>query len=314
MLKDAIIAIREPFYGTSVNDELAICVHHPTDLVRISKFDPRCTSLVSDNDEHDDLLAAGVAAEQDLRYFDAVHLFSEGLKILSVGAPKDQSISLLFHRGFAFMLLKMYEEAVKDAKEVLKHDPSHKRALNLLCSASLNLEDYDAAQTAAASLSSVTATATEGIRQPSIIAATNTRVSQSTGICNLAALAKTSAPGNMAHQISDHLGDVDIRNNVSRGRGLHASKKVLRGTILLWEKPIAICSDEPSSFQSGLEGLFGPSQMSYCNPPSMSFMQQISQATTANPSRLSRLFDMYDGELASTNAPLQTEAQPAFDR
>ena len=34
-----IIAIKEPYYGLSINGNLPICVHHPSDIVRVSKYD-----------------------------------------------------------------------------------------------------------------------------------------------------------------------------------------------------------------------------------------------------------------------------------
>ena len=134
-----IIAVKEPYYNISVNGDLAACVHHPSDIVHISKFDRTAQDLFGTTlEDYTSLHIAAGSLFLDGRLVDAVHVYSECIKRARAGpGPDNHSFislgDLLAKRAFVYTRLKLHMQGLEDAAEVLRLGPNNQVALRLAC-------------------------------------------------------------------------------------------------------------------------------------------------------------------------------------
>ncbi|KAK3711063.1 SET and MYND domain-containing protein 4 [Vermiconidia calcicola] len=299
MAPGTFIAVREPYYGTSPNGQLAICVHHPTDIEHIFKFDSKAMEQFPSLRAIEQItspLRAEDAAFVSSSLMEALDCYSEGIaKVYKQPTSKHIELAgefcaLLSKRAFTYARTGLHNEAFADATEALIHEPKHQQALKIGCSSALEIGKYDGNQR----LSEKVALRMQHIK----------------GQCDLNTLAGKTTRSNMVHDVSHSIGDIEIRESKLGGRGVFAKQRFVRGQIVLWEKPIAMSFDEKvSSFEHGLRNFMGHDNGDYCNRSSMAFVQQLAAKTAADPSLAEKLFDMFDGSQPEPNVHGGSEKQ-----
>ena len=153
--KGTFIAVREPYYGTSPNGQLAICVHHPTDIEHIFKFDSKAMEQFPSLRAIEQItspLRAEDAAFVSSSLMEALDCYSEGIaKVYKQPTSKHIELAgefcaLLSKRAFTYARTGLHNEAFADATEALIHEPKHQQALKIGCSSALEIGKYESAQ------------------------------------------------------------------------------------------------------------------------------------------------------------------------
>ena len=148
-----ILAVKEPYYGVSITGRLSLCVRHPTDLVRLSKFEHIVAQQLQRFAGGDlaDFAKAGDIAFLSGKLMEAVDIYSEGITrirkaIATENVTSEKLLMLLVKRASAYVRLRLHSYAIKDATEVLTVDPAHQAAQRVACAAALEVHEYNAAQ------------------------------------------------------------------------------------------------------------------------------------------------------------------------
>ncbi|KAK3709705.1 hypothetical protein LTR37_010732 [Vermiconidia calcicola] len=298
MAPDTLIAVWEPYYGTSPNGQLAICVHHPTDIAHISKFDPKAVEQLPSlraTEQITDPLRAGDTAFVSNSLMEAVDCYSEGIEqpISNYIEIAGKFCAVLSKRAFMYARMSLHSEAFADATAALIHEPKHLQALKIACSSALEIGKYESAQEYVQRLLMLDPDHSGNQRLSEKVAS---RMQQAKGQYDLNTLAGKTTPSNMVHDVADFISDIEIRGSKLGGRGVFAKQRFVRGQIVLWEKPIAIPFDEKkSSFEHGLTNFMGHDNSGVCKRSSMAFVQQLAANTGTDASLAEKLFSMFDG-------------------
>lgn len=309
-----IIAIKEPYYGRDANGRLSVCVHHPTDFVRISQYDQlltqHCPPFVGA--DHDDFTKAGDTAFTLGQYMDAVDVYAEGIKRIHLQGVSDSDttstlLSLHKKRAFAYTRLELHDKAIPDELNCLKSDLENCQILKLTYNSMMNAGFYDRALSLANSLISLNP---DNISYRHYALKAAERLKQVAGNYNFARIAKSLENGNNEMGAPIFYSNIEIRKSRLHGHGVFAKSKVNRGELLVCERPIAFCSDGfKSSFKDGVKGLMA-GQSDWVARANMSFLQAIAETAISDPKWIRLLFGLFAG---SNNAP-RTPDMEEFDR
>ena len=295
-----VVAIKEPFCQHSKDRDISVCVvHHPTDIVRASKFDPIVVHQFPglDSKAYDDFLEAGDATT-DSPGPETIDIYSDLIKLArstsgeATGAAKSLS-HLLTKRAFAYSFLKLHSQAFIDIAEVLTAEPTNVGALKLACIATLGFGMYHAAQGYALGL---LAQAPNDDDTGELCERVSSRLLQAVGKNDLGLLAKSPARYENAKDVPTFVRDIEVRKSSLGGRGVFAKNNITRGQLLLHEKSLAISyGSTGTSFRAGLNNLLGE-KGDWVSQDTMEFLQQLVSVAATDPRLADQLFNLFDGK------------------
>lgn len=314
-----IVAVKEPLFGRTLNDRIAVCVHHPTDLLRISKFDPTAVALFPElqRESIKDFISTGDKKEKNNEIFKAIDVYTEGIRQERTSSNANSANNtvlrgLLKKRAMAFSNIGLYALAFADVQDLLNINSKHRDALRLACTICLALEKYELAKEYAESLGSL------GASKQKI---TNTidevmeRCKQARGEIDLSAIATSMSKEYEVPRISDYIGPIKLEDSSFGGRGIFATSKISRGQLLLCEKPLSLFAEKHhnlSSLKNGLSNVMTEGG-GFISQITMSHVQRMVTRTNADPELRRRLFDLYHGQ--DEDAGLSHDlGKEAFDR
>jgi tetratricopeptide (TPR) repeat protein len=295
-----------------------VCVHHPTDIARISKFDPAVATIFPNLAEvhSKDFLEAGNAKFADGKMVDAIDCYAEGIKqarIARHGASDSENFrGLLLKRASAYVRLDLHSMALLDISELLDADGNHQRALKLGCIVCLELGKYETAQRY---VSALTTLAPEDKANKMLDEKVATRVKQAKGNFNLGEIAKSVKQADVVSEVSDFVGPIEIRKSELGGRGMFAKCKIGQGPLLLCEKPLALLTEDNQSVSSLTKGLKNvmTGNDEYLLQGTMSLVQFLASKTATDPVLFERFLDLYDGESKEASGTAEPKAK-VFNR
>ena len=318
MSQGTIIAVKEPVYGMSIKSQLAVCVHHPTDIARISKFDHSVATIFPNlADVHSkDFLEAGNAKFADGKMMDAIDCYAEGIKQARIAGDSASDSAnfrgLLLKRALAYIRLNLHSAALLGITELLDADGNHQRALKLGCNVCLELGKYETAQRY---ISTLTTLAPEDKANKKLNKKVATRVKQAEGNFNLGEIAKSVKQPDVVPEVSKFIGPIEIRKSELGGRGMFAKCRIGQGQLLLCEKPLALLTEDKQSGSSLTNGLRNvmTGNVGYSSQNSMSLVRLLASKTATDPALFERFLDLYDGESNGASGTAEPEAK-VFNR
>jgi hypothetical protein len=260
MSTNSIIAIKEPYCGIDGNGGKVVCVHHPTDILRISKYDPAVSQHFPHlaGPDYEDFEKAGNAAFVLGNPREAIDINTECIKRAGPMPTEDlvatdTLVNLVIKRAFTYLRLELYHKALPDALDIIKQRMFNPQAVKLASTITIKAGKYLSATSF-----------TEGLLliQPHndvnrrIDAEARAKLRQSEGEIDLNEIEKSMKQVHDVADIANFFGDFQIRKSKLRGRGAFATSRIKQGELLLCEKPIAIQHDHvKSSFTHGLKGV-----------------------------------------------------------
>ena len=313
-----IVAVKEPLYSMSILNHLSVCVHHPTDIARISKFDPSVATIFPDLAEvqNEHFLETGNAKFAEGQMMDAIDFYTEGIKQACVAGNRASDSAnlrgLLLKCATAYVRLNLHSMALSDISELLDADGDHQRALKLACVICLELRNYETAERYASSLKTL---APQDRANKKLGEKVTARVKQAEGDINLGGIAKSMKQTDVVPEVSDFVGPIEVRKSKLGGRGMFAKSKIDQGQLLLCEKPLALLTQNNktvSSLAKGLENAMTGND-EYFLQGTMSLVQFMASNTATDPLLFQRFLDIYDGEHDKHSGSSEAKAK-VFDR
>ena len=317
MSQGTVIAVKEPRDINHGHSRMMIQVHHPTDIVRVSKYHPRIGHIHTGLDiqgygDNADLIKKGDMLLVTGKAMEAVDCYSKSIEQCRELAQSENDhgrrhmTALLMKRAFSYLQLGLYASSLEDVKKILDLDGNRQDALRLSSSVLVKLESYRAARDQCERLLSLNPTDHANLE---LVAEVLARCSQADGHIDLGSIAKAPSLVEYTKNVPTFVGDIEVRKSSIAGRGIFATKNIRQGQLLLCEKPIAVAYDtDLSTFDHGVYGLMGPGVC--VNRRHLSLLQVLAEKTSVDSKLLNKAFDLYAGPLRK---PL-TEPAKIFDR
>lgn len=140
ILKDTVIAVKEPSYVPGPDGKAMICVHHPWDLLHIPKADHLVKQLFPAAAAESDVTAleAGNAALCTGNFVEATQSYNHAVQECKINGGGELG-NVLLKRAFTLSRMRLHKAALTDAVSVLQHDVNNEKALKLAQSSATNL-------------------------------------------------------------------------------------------------------------------------------------------------------------------------------
>ena len=312
MMRDTIVAVKEPIFGSYLYGQNAVAVQQPTDTIRISKYDSMAKALFPKykSPAFTDSSKDGDTAFTSGKIMDAVDIYTEGIQSLrqTLGSEgtSESLHALLLKRGFAYTRVDLHSKALMDFIEILIAAPTNRKALKLACISCLKLGKLQAAQCYSSGLYALTPTDVESQK---ICAKVSTRLDQANGKFNFRSLVEATKRGELDLDVSNFAGDIEVRQSALGGRGTFAKRALQAGQLLLCEKPIVAAYDTTkSSFGNGNEvDMYGIGRRW------MSILQQLAITAIEDPRKARQLFNLHDGQNAYRDWGYKWKPEHGYD-
>lgn len=291
-----VVAVKEPNFDVAVDGTPIVCVHHPTDIVRIPLFEATAKKLfASISQPEDDLIKAGSNAFAAGQLWAAVDYYSGAIRQVNTTNHADPATpaklrSLVLKRAFTYTRLQMHSLALKDSQDVLATTPTDQQALKLACASALEIGDLGEARLYAVKLLIIA----PGTASEELIERAADRVQQAAGSYDLGLLAVRTTMENPITDFGSFVGDIEVRKSSLAGLGTFATKRLSQGQLLLCEKPLVSSSvrNQPSC-QSTPKGLDPVKRFN--RSVKMDLFQHLASKAVGDPALMSANLDFTDG-------------------
>ncbi|KAI5357201.1 putative SET domain, tetratricopeptide-like helical domain superfamily [Septoria linicola] len=248
---DTIISIRDPVYGKEeILGRPAICLHHPSDCRRVSRF----SSLARDMFPHQALKFDKTSWLEVVTKMCISGHHRDGVDLCNLVLEHDEAdigreIQCLLKRAFCYSQLGAHAAAMADCARILKITPQNLPALRLVLSAGFKVGLPFRATEYAKQLSQITPTTS----QP-LLGRAQIFEKQATGHYDFKALAHASRNNATCEQTCYFTGNVGVHASPLGGRGMFATQNIERGDLLLCEHAVAL-ADRLASSDSGIRNV-----------------------------------------------------------
>lgn len=246
--KNAVVAVKEPYYKCSADGGVLVRVDHPSDFVLLKPSDPLVPIQWRQEDKAApsaaQLKAEGNAAFKTSNWDDAVRLYSEALSV--VGDDHDLRHTLFRNRCQARLHLGQFELAVDDAtSSIIPGDdlPERARKLNSKALVRAGRAHYSLGEFAAAreQFQRAADLGVEDGSTPGELERAGRRLAeQDEGDYDFAAMAASATEAHTSLDHASFLRNTTVAPAGRRGRGLFAAEDIPHGGIVLVEK--AFCA------------------------------------------------------------------------
>lgn len=301
--KDAVFAVKEPFFELPKKDEPLIRVDHPSNLVKVldvqrrnfkglsSEGAPEIRSALQYKDD-------GNAAFKSKNYLSAVELYTEALQ-----TSKDDDAALrsivLRNRAIVNLHLQRYESAAADAQESLttgealdeKTTKSNATAHFRAGRAEYQLDNLAEAKEHFKQVLQLTPKDADAERE---LARTELRLKeQQSGDYDFKAMSRAVSPKHSRLDHASFFSRVEVRQSSKHGNGLFATQDIEAGDIIICEKALATAFDSDSNVRQHL--IHNLNTGSTVTGPQIILQANLMQRMLHNRSLAQRFLKCYDG-------------------
>ena len=314
--KDSVLLIKEPYFKLGVNGAIMIRCDSPTDVVSINYKDENYNAfnIESINDWGYALRATDrlyahptptCTAEWKSRgnelytkgnYKDAIRAYSIGIDSVKVseGEENDLKLIMILNRSGAYLTIKRFDDAVKDATFVLEYKPDNVKALQRASRYLYNLRLFDKALIHYEKLANI-----DGSNENELSKCKQRIKEKNTGDYNwkdlVAADSKYPSIG-IRHDVADYLNtdSIEIRYiSEQKGRGVFAKCDIAPGTLLVVSKAFSAFFQNEKSGEILMGVYLKRKIMSTDNQ--MRNMIYVIQEMLKNPSLSESIYQLWSG-------------------
>ncbi|KAK3114277.1 hypothetical protein LTR53_007562 [Teratosphaeriaceae sp. CCFEE 6253] len=257
LLRDAIIAVKEPFYKATADGGYTIRVDHPSDLIRLSGTDDLVPPRLAPGLTELDIKASKIKAQGNDPYVKKDYLTAIESYTAALLACSDTEEMLHYdlhrNRANANLLLNRFEPALADAQAAIitsngEGDTSaaklNGKAYYRAARAAYGLRDFRQAQAYFQEIERCTPGNEDAARE---LARTARRIEEAeTGRYDFTAMSNATSTKHNRLDHADFTAKTEVRDADKRGMGLFAVTDIRAGELVLCEKAfsIAFASDE----------------------------------------------------------------------
>lgn len=301
--KDAVFAIKEPFFELPKKDDPLIRVDHPSNLVKISPTQRKNLKGLSNGDgpEIADALKykdCGNAAFKSKDYLSAAELYAEALQSCKSDDGALRSI-VLRNRAIVNIHLQRYEGAAADALESLtsedgldeKTRKSNATAHFRAGRAEYQLGNFEQASQHFRKVLDLTPGDSDANKE---LERTSLRLKeQKTGAFDFKAMGKVVTPKHNRLDHASFMANVEVKQSTKHGNGLFALQEIKAGDLIMCEKALAVAFDSDANVRQLL--IHNLNSGSTVTGPQVNLQANLVQQMLHNRSLAQEYFKCYDG-------------------
>ncbi|KAK3115056.1 hypothetical protein LTR53_005975 [Teratosphaeriaceae sp. CCFEE 6253] len=320
--RDAIIAVKEPFYKATADGGYTIRVDHPSDLVRLSGTDdlvpPRLAPGLTELDiKASKIKAQGNDAYVKKDYLTAIERYTAALLACS---DTEEMLRYDLHRNRAIvnLLLDRFEPALADAQAAIitsngEGDTSvaklNGKAYYRAACAAYGLRDFRQAQAYCQEIERCTPGDEDAARQ---LTRTARRIEEAeTGRYDFTAMSDATSTKHNRLDHADFTAKTEVRDAGKRGKGLFAVSDIRAGELVLCEKAfsIAFASDEGTDTHIMVNVNTQRGSMG----PHATLLFDLVRKMSHGPTDAARYFELYDGGYTPKIPPQLIDGNTVID-